>query len=283
MNPIIRTAGTEDLDICTSLAQSVGWVSQDKVVFEIFRERDPNGCFLAEIGGEPAGMIIATSYGKPGYLGSLIVKETYRGQGLGCDLLLHAVQYLKSRGAESIYLDAAPKAIPLYLRNGFQPISPTLRFDGTCIPHPHPQVRPMIDTDLPEVFHLDKIAFGADRSYFLQKRSHYWPRACLVFLHDGKVVGFLTGRNFSGGVAVGPWIVTEEVENPLSMLQALSFSSGENMMHVNALEINPAAVKLLRDSGFKERDDIHMRMVFGKSGTLGQSIQCFGIGALSKG
>jgi hypothetical protein len=45
MKPLIRTIQVEDLDFCTSLAKSVGWVSQDKVVFEIFREKDPHGCF----------------------------------------------------------------------------------------------------------------------------------------------------------------------------------------------------------------------------------------------
>jgi ribosomal protein S18 acetylase RimI-like enzyme len=273
----------EDLDFCASLAQSVGWVSQDKVVFEIFREKDPHGCFLAELAGEPVGMIIATGYGKPAYLGTLIVKETCRGEGIGRELLLHAIQYLQTKGAESIYLDAAPKAIPLYQRNGFHPISPTLRFDGACTPRPHPQVRSMFTDDLVEVFLIDKIAFGADRSYFLEKRLQHWPKACVVLLKEDKIAGFITGRNFSGGVAVGPWIVTDDVESPLSMLEAMAMSSGENVLHMSVLESNAAAVKLLRDLGFKERDDTHLRMVYGKPGTLGQSIKCFAVGALSKG
>ena len=53
----IRSIRVEDLEFCTSLAKSVGWISQDKVVFEIFREKDPEGCFLAEDGGEPIGII----------------------------------------------------------------------------------------------------------------------------------------------------------------------------------------------------------------------------------
>ncbi len=283
MNTTIRTVQEVDLDFCASMAQSVGWVSQNKVVFEIFRRKDPNGCFLAEIGGEPVGMIIATQYEKSGYLGTLIVKETCRGEGIGRELLLHAIRYLQTKGVESVYLDAAPKAIPLYLRNGFQPISPTLRFDGVCTAHPHPQVRSMLHTDLGEVFHLDKTAFGADRGYFLEQRFQHWPKACSVFLSQGKIAGFITGRNFSGGVAVGPWIVIGDVESPLSMLQAMAMFSGEDLLHMSVLESNTAAVKLLRDSGFKERDDTHMRMVFGKPGTLGQSIKCFAIGALSKG
>jgi len=283
MNTSIRTVQIDDLDFCASLAQSVGWVSQDKLVFEIFRGKDPNGCFLAEMAGEPVGMIVATQYEKSGYLGTLIVKDACRGEGIGHELLLHAIQYLETRGVESIYLDAAPKAIPLYLRNGFHPISPILRFDGTCTAHPHPKVRPMLPADLGKVFQLDKTAFGEDRSYFLEKRFQHWPKACVVFLKEGKVAGFITGRNFTGGLAVGPWIVTDDVKSPLSMLETLAMSSRENLLHMSVLESNAAAVKLLRDSGFIERDNTHLCMVYGKPGTLGQSIDCFAVGALSKG
>jgi len=283
MKTLIRTMQVEDVDFGASLAQSVGWISQEKVVFEIFRGKDPDGCFLAEQEGKPVGMIIATQYVKSGYLGTLIVQESPRGAGIGPELLLHAIEFLKSRGVESIYLDAAPKAVPLYLRNGFQPISPTLRFDGTCMAHPHPQVRPMLQPDLDQVFSLDRTAFGVDRSYFLEKRFQYWPKACIVYLEKGKVVGFITGRHFPGGVTVGPWIVTDDVENPLSMLQALAMFSGESVLHMSVLERNAAAIKLLRDSGFHERDDTHMRMVYGRLGTLGQSSNCFAVGALSKG
>jgi ribosomal protein S18 acetylase RimI-like enzyme len=279
----IRSIRVEDLEFCTSLAKSVGWISQDKVVFEIFREKDPEGCFLAEDGGEPIGIIIATSYGQAGYLGTLIVKETHRGRGIGCELLTRGVQYLQSKGVQSIYLDAAPKAVLLYLRNGFKLVCSTLRFDGPCNPQMHPKVRQMTSDDLPEIFQLDKTAFGADRSYFLQKRFQYWPNACLVYKEGNEIAGFVTGRNFLGGVSVGPWIVTEKVEDPMSMLHALVITSGESILHMSILESNVPVVKLLRDSGFKERDDTHMRMAFGKAGILGQSTYCYAIGALSKG
>ena len=279
----IRNILEEDLDFCTTLAHSVGWISQDRSVFEIFLEKDPKGCFIAEIKGQRVGMVIATSYGKAGYLGTLIVDPGYRQQGIGGKLLMHGAQYLQSLGVESVYLDAAPKAVPLYERLGFVRISPITRFDGNITPKLHPQIHPLTPDDFREVFRLDRLAFGVDRSYFLEKRARLWPKACLVYKIGDEIAGFLTGRNFTGGVTIGPWVVSERVIDPICMLEALGVLSGETSLHLSLLDNNIPAVKLLRDAGFKERDDTHQRMVFGKMGNLGLSMMCYAIGALSKG
>lgn len=42
---------------------------------------EPEGCFIAEEGGEPAGMVTTTSYGKLGWIGCLIVGSEKRGIG----------------------------------------------------------------------------------------------------------------------------------------------------------------------------------------------------------
>ncbi len=283
MDITLRTMTPVDLDFACTLAKSVGWVSQDRVVFEIFFERDPHGCFIAEADGQNVGLINATSYGEAGYLGTLIVDEQFRGRGFGGQLLMHGVEYLQQRGAKSIYLDGAPKAVSLYERCGFKRICPTLRFDGDISPKSHPHVQQMTGDDLESVFMMDHKAFGADRRYFLQKRFEHWPDACLVY-HDGATLhGFITGRHYNGGIAIGPWIADESVPDPLCLLQAVAANTGETSLHLSVLEMNTAAVKLLRDAGFAERNDLHWRMVYGKPGTLGQSSRCYAIGALAKG
>jgi ribosomal protein S18 acetylase RimI-like enzyme len=283
MRITIRPMTLDDLDFACALAKSVGWVSQDRVVFEIFVGHDPNGCFVALADGQAVGIITATFYGESGYLGTLIVDEQHRGQGIGRTLLMHGVDYLQRRGAQSIFLDGAPKAVSLYERCGFSRICPTLRFDGDILPKPHPHVQRMTNADLTSVFTMDRMAFGADRSYFLKKRFEKWSDACLVY-HDGATLhGFITGRHYDGGIAIGPWITDETLSDPLCVLQAVAASTGETALHLSVLEINTAAVKLLRDAGFSERDDLHWRMVYGKRGTLGQSTRCYAVGALAKG
>ncbi len=283
MEITLRTMTVDDLDFACALAKSVGWVSQDRVVFEIFFERDPNGCFVAQTEGHVVGIINATFYGNAGYLGTLIVDEQHRRQGIGRQLLMHGVDYLQQRGVQSIYLDGAPKAVSLYERCGFSRICPTMRFDGDISPKPHLRVRKMTGDDLASVFTIDRKAFGADRSYFLKKRFENWSDACLVYHDNATLHGFITGRHYNGGIAIGPWIADEVLPDPLCLLQAVAANTGETSLHLSVLEINTAAVKLLRDAGFSERDDLHWRMVYGIPGTLGQSTRCYAVGALAKG
>lgn len=274
---------SSDLDTAASLALSVGWVSQDRQVFEIFLEHEHSHSFVAEEEGGVIGIIVATSYGRCGFLGELIVREDHRGRGLGRDLLMHATRYLQDLGAESVFLDGAAMAVPLYARNGFQRICPSLRFNGTLPPAPHPAVAPIAASDLPEICRLDRAAFGADRSYFLRRRRELFPDLCLAYRQNGTITGYLFSYRYAGGVAVGPWVVEPAVADPLRMLAALSYYARGSILRLGVLETNALAVKLLRNAGFAEDEDVPWRMVFGKMGNLGQNLNCFAVGAPSKG
>ena len=272
-----------DLEPAASLAHSEGWVSQDRKVFEIFLEHKHSYSFVAEEDGTVIGTIVATSYGRCGFLGELIVREDHRGHGLGRELLMHATRYLQKLGAESVYLDGAALAVPLYARNGFARICPSLRFHGTLPPAPHPAVAPIAESDLPEIFRRDRAAFGADRGYFLRRRWELSPGLCLAYRQDGFIAGYLFSYRHAGGIAVGPWVVEPLVADPLQMLAALSFYARGSSLHLGVLETNALAVKLMRDAGFAEDDDVPWRMVYGKMGNLGQNMICFAVGAAAKG
>lgn len=272
-----------DLDAVAQLAQSVHWVSQDRKVFEIFLDHANSYGFVMEEGDQVIGTIVATLYGKSGFLGELIVREDLRGRGLGRDLLLHATNQLIALGAESVYLDGAAKAIPLYERNGFARVCASLRFDGDLPPVLHASIGPIVESELPEIFRLDKAFFGADRTYFLRRRWELAPELCLACRQHGRIAGYLFSRHHADGLAVGPWVVEPSVADPLQMLASLSFQSKAARLHLGVLETNSLAVKLLRDAGFSEREGVPWRMVYGTMGNLGQNPVCFGIGAAAKG
>jgi len=280
---LIRTMLPTDLDTAAELARSVGWISQDRKVFEIFLEHERSFCFVAEEDNSVIAAIVATLYGKSGFLGELIVREVRRGHGLGRELLTHVTHHLRALGAESIYLDGAAKAVPLYERNGFVRICPSLRFDGTLPAAPHPSISPISESDLPEIYRLDLAACGADRSYFLRRRWEPAPELCLAYRQNRHITGYLFSRRHPDGIAVGPWVVAPTVTDPLQMLSALSFHSENAILHLGVLETNALVVKLLRDAGFVERDEVAWRMVCGKTGNLGQNLVCFAVGAAAKG
>lgn len=99
----------------------------------------PKGrCFLAEA---PDGALLGTAFLKPLSPGRIELKRLYvrdaaRGQGVGRQLLRHAMAAARDMGAKTMFLDtlrALTPAIALYEAEGFVQISP----------YPEAQVRTM--------------------------------------------------------------------------------------------------------------------------------------------
>ena len=171
----IRRMQPDEADLAASFTQDEGWTTETRAEFDGFLSHSPQGCLIAQIETQPVGICVATPYGEVGFVGELIVAEPYRGRGIGGRLLETAIHYLKQTGAHSIFLDGVQRAVPLYERMGFRKICPSRRFHGVVPGRRHDSVRPMTARDLAEVLALDREAFGADRSFFLQRRLELSP------------------------------------------------------------------------------------------------------------
>ena len=209
----VRTARTDDLDFFVASVTREGWLSETRASFEAFFAHDSNGCFVAEEGDKRIGMIVATAYNTCGFLGELVVMPERRGQGIGRQLMQHAVGYLQHKGIRSIYLDGDTPAVPLYERLGFRVVCKSLRFLGQLDPGGKTDARPMTPDDLDTILPLDSDAFGADRSFFLKRRLDTFPQLCYVIDNDG-IAGYIMGQPGHGVVTVGPWYVQDESTPP---------------------------------------------------------------------
>jgi ribosomal protein S18 acetylase RimI-like enzyme len=69
-----------DLDLALHLVE--GW-GNNRDDLERLLEYEPEGCFIAEAGGEALGMVSTTSYGSLAWIGSFIVEPRARGKGIG--------------------------------------------------------------------------------------------------------------------------------------------------------------------------------------------------------
>ncbi len=63
-----------------------------------FLKRNPNTCFVAEMNSRIVGVILSGHDGRRGYIYHAAVLPELRGQGIGKDLLAHAVEALKAEG-----------------------------------------------------------------------------------------------------------------------------------------------------------------------------------------
>ena len=159
---------SKDFGFARYLTETVGW-NYSISDFERLSYFEPEGCFVAEQNGEPVGIVTTTTYGKLAWIGSLIVLKHYHGRGIGSELTRNAIRYLRTKGVETVRLDAVPKAIPLYKRLGFKEEYDSLRFIGTGQKMICREVSQMENKDLESVILLDTRFFGTNRERVLRR------------------------------------------------------------------------------------------------------------------
>ena len=279
----IRPMTYADLDFAADCAAAEGWTSETRDEFEGFLAYDPNGCFIAETGGRRIGICVATGYGESGFIGELIVLKEERGHGVGCQLVEHSVRYLQGLGAQNVLLDGVPAAVSLYERVGFRKVCRSMRFTGKiqCKSHPHIQAKRA--EHLSAVTHMDRRAFGADRSFFLKRRLSMYPEFCKVFTSDRQILGFIMGRYGHGLVSVGPWFVGQGIDHPEDLLRSLAKDEHPLDIRLGVLETNASAVATTHSLGLTAHQDPPWRMVLGRQGHLGTSSQLYAVGSPAMG
>ena len=107
-----------DFQFATKIANSMDW-KMAKEDFEFMISLEPEGCFVAFQGSTRVGIATCISFDKVGWFGNLIVKEKHRKKGVGTLLVKHAVNYLQSKGVQTIGLYAYPHLTGFYGNLGF--------------------------------------------------------------------------------------------------------------------------------------------------------------------
>ncbi len=121
MAPIPRLLNPGDIPFGHGLSRLAGW-NQTRRDWDRYLALAPEGCFLAEDEGRPAGTATTTSYGREiAWIGMVLVHPDFRRRGLGTALLRRAISHLREeRGIVCVRLDATPDGRPLYEGLGFQ-------------------------------------------------------------------------------------------------------------------------------------------------------------------
>ncbi len=215
--PRVRPMVAGDFPFAVALTDTEGWgfTLED---FERFLALSPDGCFVVEHEGDRAGMLSTVLYGQVGWIGNVIVSARLRGRRLGAALMERAIAHLEGAGAKGVRLWAYENTVALYRKYGFidegvmskrwkgfghnKHETPTTHAPKGCA------VFPVNALTLPQLFPLDKAAFGADRSRVLERVALENPRSGLLArAADGKPAGFLLVKMSPKGCEVGPWVV----------------------------------------------------------------------------
>ena len=280
----LRTMHAGDIPFANELRQLAGW-NQTEHDWRGYLRYDPDGCFVAEVGGKPAGTATTIHYGdRFGWIGMVLVHPEYRRLGIGTRLLNRAISRLQQCGVKGIKLDATPMGKKVYVPLGFIDEYELSRYEGTPAADDLPEeagVVPFSNADFTAIAQLDATAFGAERRAVLQSLSQRNPDLCFAAHDVAGVSGFIIAREGAGAVQVGPW-VARDPEVAERLLRTLFRRLPGRRVFVDVIEPNAPANSLIRQRGFTVQRTL-TRMYLGRNDHPGEPSLIFGISSPEKG
>ena len=249
----IRAMKPGDLLFADSLRAQTGW-NQTLSDWQRFLEMQPDGCFLAEWNGAPAGTAVTTIYGPElAWIGMVLVHPQFRRRGIGRNLLLWCIRHLQGCGARCIKLDATPEGRLVYQNLGFKDEWTLRRWeaDVSNLPREHDssQIRHLADADLPGIEALDVRAFGVSRRDLLRSLARHSSCALVYEPESGAPAGFGMLRHGSRASCLGP-ISARSSQAGIALIEALLSHIAVGRVFWDIPDSNALAVAWGQRNGF---------------------------------
>jgi len=281
----IRLLGKADLPFAMRLVESAGW-NQTPADWARLLAIAPEGCFLAEWSGEPAGTATAVAYQADcAWIGMVLVHPEFRRRGIGSALMKHCIEHLRRLGVRTIKLDATEQGRPVYRRLGFRDEYPVNRYWGR--PHRRGRVpervmiEPLARCHWPQIARLDRAAFGADRLRLLEALVADQPEWALVARVDGTMIGFGLARPGRQADYVGP-VVAVDPAAAKSLVLALLERIGRRAVFLDSPEPTSDWPAWLASLGFEVQRRL-TRMVLGPNDSPGCREKVFALSGFETG
>lgn len=209
--------GPADLAGCLALSHSANW-NQNEADWRLMLGFG-SGWGIRESDGSLSASTLVLPYGdRFAWIAMVLVLPEHRRKGYASRLLRLAVAELRRRGLTPI-LDATPAGREVYRQEGFRDAwgfkrySVAARRDSS---RPAPEVRALRESDWPAMLEIDRVAFGADRERLLRALATRLVQAALVFEREGRIGGFLLGREGRESSQLGPLVARDaEIANAL--------------------------------------------------------------------
>lgn len=273
-----------DVPFAHSLRQIAGW-NQTMNDWRGYLAYDPEGCFVAEVDGKPAGTATTIHYGKKfGWIGMVLVHPDHRRLGIGTQLLDRAIARLRECDVRCIKLDATPMGKKVYGPLGFVAEYEIARYEGIVPPlelPPTKEVVALANVDFAAVVELDARAFGAERAEVLRSLGSRDPALSFAVTSATGLAGFLIAREGANAVQIGPWIA-RDADVAEQLLRACFARVPGRKLFVDVVDPNPAAAAMLRSFHFNVQRTL-TRMYLGENAHPGEPALVFGISSPEKG
>ena len=223
----IRGMTAADIPLGMRLKEQAGW-NQSEGDWRRMLDLQPDGCFVAELDGIPAGTVTTCRFGLVAWVAMMLVDKSFRSHGIGRALMSRALDDLDSAGIRTIRLDATPLGRPLYESLDFVAEATFAKYIGVLPPADGPPR--LKEIKAPEVVDrltaLDFDVTGTDRGRLLRRLANEYPNSLRVAIEEGDIAGFLLARPGSKAMRIGPCIAGERA-GPLLLEDARRIYAGE--------------------------------------------------------
>jgi GNAT superfamily N-acetyltransferase len=250
MNLPVYRLSARDIPAAMELSCAAGW-NQTAEDWRALLELDPEGCLgLACDGRLVATTTLVCHDSRLAWLGMVLTHREYQRRGFARRLVEEALALADARKIETVKLDATDAGQHLYEILGFREEQEIQRWVGTGAAATlsgagdHPPIAP-----------LDREAFGADRSRFLELLSRRVEPV-------GDENGFVLWRPGYRASYIGP-CVARTPEAARSLVER-RLGAGEQPWYWDVFPANAAAVSLATEMGFQAVRKL-LRMVRGAS------------------
>ena len=253
----------EDFPFAVQLANTMHWNMTVKD-FEFMLELEPQGCFVQFHDMERVGIATSVGFGKVGWLGNFIVKEDVRREGAGSLLMKTAIDYLKSKGVETIGLYAYPHLVKFYKSFGFESDIDFLVLKGkTAFLASQEMLKAATKRDIPKLIALDCKCFGANRKKLLEPLFLNKDNLCYTSTENSKITGYVAAKVYEKMAEVGPLIChANRGEDALLLLKTVLTRLNGLKVFIYVPKKETILLNMLYQAGFEE-DFRVVRMHFG--------------------
>lgn len=273
----LRLLTHEDLPFADSVRALAGW-NQTIADWERFLSAAPDGCFIAEWNGVPAGTATTISYGPAlAWIGMVLVHPDFRRRGIGSALLGRCIEHLRKRGVRCIKLDATPAGKQVYDGLGFKEEWTLTRWEHAAARWPAAESSSGIRScrDVEVVESLDAAAFGVSRRKALEPLMKQSRCALMFEAEPGQVAGYGLLRDGSSALYLGP-VVAVSADVGIRLVGALLAHAEGRKVYWDIPDENIAAVECARERGFTPQRTL-TRMYLGENATAGDRLRQFAI------
>jgi ribosomal protein S18 acetylase RimI-like enzyme len=281
MNPALRlrTLTRADLPFADSVRAGAGW-NQTFADWDRFISLAPDGCFLAEWNGAPAGTATTIAYGADlAWIGMVLVHPEFRRRGIGRALMALCIAHLQGRGVRGIKLDATPEGRTVYESLGFKDEWTLTRWQREPRANESIEVdrrlRRWNEADTRAIDTIDTAAFGVSRRKLVQALAEESRCALVLESEPGRIAGYGLLRDGSQSPYLGPVVATSTDIGRRLVDTLLARGSGKSIVW-DIPDQNVAAVAWARQRGFTVQRPL-TRMVLGENTAHGDPQMQFAI------